>query len=377
MVVAVPMTLEVFLLGHLTALGRLYDVTVVANCPDGTLAQKLGENIEFVHVGIKREISPFQDSRCLMTLFRLFRSRQFMVVHSITPKAGLLAMVAARLAGVPIRIHTFTGQVWAGLKGWKRWLLKRMDVILARSATRLLADSPSQLSFLRKEGVVRTLTASVLGKGSISGVNRERFRPRSQARKEIRESLGIAEDAMVLGFMGRLKRDKGVLDLAQAFQMVFEEHKSVHLLVVGPDEEHLSQGMVDLAGEAASKMSFVQWTKEPELYLAAIDLLCLPSYREGFGSVIIEAASCGVPALASRIYGVSDAIVEGVTGWMHECGDVGGIASGLKHAVESRPEMAEMGLRARKRAHQDFDSSSLSEQLVALYKQLTGETRIA
>ena len=376
-VVAVPMTLEVFLISHLRALQTCYDITVVANCPDVHFLRKLGLDIEMVHVAIERNIAPFQDAKCLMALFSLFRSRQFSIVHSITPKAGLLAMVAAMLARVPNRIHTFTGQVWAGLGGWERELLKLMDKLLAFSATALLADSHSQLVFLRQEGIFKTSRGVVLGKGSISGVDGKRFQRKPLERQRIRYELGITDSAMVFGFMGRLKKDKGVLDLAQAFRIVGEENQSVHLLVVGPDEEQLMQRMIDLAGEAASRMSFVNWTKEPERYMAAIDLLCLPSYREGFGSVIIEAAACGVPTLASRIYGVSDALVEGVTGMMHECGDVCGIADGLKRAVAARHALTEMGSRAQKRANEDFDSSILSGQLAAYYGRLLAESEVA
>ncbi len=376
-VVAIPMTLEVFLLAQLKALQEFYDVTVIANCPDAQFLRKLGLDIDLLHVAIERDISPFQDAKCLIALFRLFRSHQFSVVHSITPKAGLLAMVAARLARIPNRMHTFTGQVWVGLGGWKRGILKQMDRILAESATELLADSYSQLKFLRDEGIVSTSSGVVLGKGSISGVDRKRFHPRPIERQRIRQELGLADSVIVFGFIGRLKKDKGVLDLAQAFRNVCKEHESVHLLVVGPDEERLMQRMIALAGEAASSMSFVSWTKEPEHYMASIDLLCLPSYREGFGSVIIEAAACGVPALASRIYGVSDALIEGVTGMMHECGDVGGIADGLKRAVAAGFELGEMGFRAQQRANEDFDSSILSSELVARYRRVLGERTVA
>ncbi len=369
-VVAATMTIEAFLLEQLAALMPLYEITLAANCPDKNFLKKFGLDLKLVHVPMRRGIAPLQDLKCLLMLFQLFKSRHFALVHSITPKAGLLSMLAAFFARVPVRLHTFTGQVWSTMGGWKRKVLRDFDWLLAISTTHILTDSRSQLQFLSEEGVVSWHKASVLGSGSISGVNLERFRPRQEEKWRIRRELDIPVCAPVFGFIGRIKADKGVLDLARAFGRLSAKGANAYLIVAGPDEENLTDRMTELAGASAKRICFVNWTQTPELYMAAFDLLCLPSYREGFGSVIIEAAACGVPALASRIYGISDAVVDGVTGLLHECGDISAIAAGMQKALDQADIVAEMGRRAQERARNEFSSRRLSSELVAFYDRI-------
>src|SRR5262249_29157030 len=161
----------------------------------------------------------------------------FDLVQSVTAKAGLLAMVAAWATRIPVRVHTFTGQVWATRTGFSRAALKLLDKLVARAATFVLADSPSQREYLVAEGIIQPSKSAVLGKGSISGVDPARFRPDPSARRIVRESLAIAECAVTLLFVGRLHRDKGVLDLARAFARLADRRPDVHLVIVGPDEE--------------------------------------------------------------------------------------------------------------------------------------------
>lgn len=374
-VVAAAMTIEVFLLEQIAALMPLYQVTVVANCPDKKHLRKFGLDLDIQHVPMCRDIAPLQDLKCLFRLFLLFRARNFAVVHSITPKAGLLSMVGAVLARVPLRVHTFTGQVWATTAGWKRAGLKSLDRILAMSATHILADSRSQLKFLAEEGVVKEHRADVLGSGSISGVDIKRFQPRQEEKWRIRRGLDIPDSATVFGFIGRIKKDKGVLDLARAFGLLPISGPKAYLMIAGPDEENLTRKMIELSGGSADRIRFVSWTQTPEFYMTAFDLLCLPSYREGFGSVIIEAAACGVPTLASRIYGISDAVVDGVTGMLHECGDVAAIAAGMKRALDEPEFVKEMGRRAQNRARTEFSSARLSAELVGFYSGILSGTQ--
>lgn len=369
-VVAVTMTIEVFLLEQLASLMPLYEITLVANCPEKQHMRSFGLDLEIVHVPMQRGIAPLLDLKCLFRLYLLFRKRRFVLVHSITPKAGLLSMVAASLARVPIRVHTFTGQVWATMEGWRRKVLRSLDQVLAVAATHTLVDSRSQLQFLTQEKVLNGCKSEVLGIGSISGVDLKRFQPREGEGFRVRKQLDIPKHAAVFGFIGRIKKEKGVLDLARAFSMLSTQGPLTYLVIVGPDEEKLSNAMREFSGEAAQRIRFVEWTRTPEFYMAAFDVLCLPSYREGFGSVIIEAAACGVPALASRIYGISDAVVDGVTGLLHECGDVSAIAAGMQRVMDESGMVQEMGRRAQIRVQQEFNSSRLSSELVAFYDRI-------
>lgn len=351
-----PFVLNAFLLGHLRHLGRGMRVTVCVNVKESDIPVDLPGHAELHPVEIRREISPCKDLGALYRLWRFYRDRHFDAVLTVTPKGGLLGMIAARLAGVPVRIHWFTGQIWATKTGFSRKLLKTMDIIVANCATNLLADSPSQKDFLVRNKVVHSGKISVLGQGSISGVDTARFREDRPAGDFIRKKTGIMSDAVCLLYVGRMKREKGVLDLLEAFQKLRQELPKLHLILVGPDEE----GLLHNDG-IDSRVTTIGYTKCVESYMAAADLICLPSYREGFGSVLIEAASVGLPAVASRIYGITDAVVEGETGLLHRAGDVDDLADCLRSLSTDDGLRRRMSENASKRVRKHFASSTLED----------------
>jgi lipopolysaccharide/colanic/teichoic acid biosynthesis glycosyltransferase/glycosyltransferase involved in cell wall biosynthesis len=370
LVVASELTVRAFLRSQIAAMQDEYDVTVVVNRPSAELVRELGPSVVVQPLAIRRQISPIHDFLCLLALVRLMRAARFDLVHSLTPKAGLLAMIAAWVARVQVRVHTFTGQVWATRSGVQRVGLKLLDRVIAAAATFTLADSPSQRAFLTAQKVAPVSKIAVLGHGSVSGVDTKRFRPDTTVRRSVREALGIPEHDTVLLFVGRLQRDKGVLDLARAFAMIAARHPEVRLLVVGPDEQHVSAEMRALCGPHHERLHFCGYTHNPELHMAASDVLCLPSYREGFGSVIIEAAAVGLPAVASRIYGIVDAVVEGSTGLLHEPRDVNALAGQVERIVEDHELRRALGAAAQARAARDFSPETLAASVLGVYRGL-------
>jgi len=291
------------------------------------------------------------------------------LVQSITPKAGLLAMLAAWICRVPIRVHIFTGQVWVTRGGFSRWYLKSFDHLIAALATSLLADSPSQKQFLVEEGVAKAQDIHVLGDGSICGVDTLRFKPNQEAKKKVRSQAEIPEEATIALFMGRLKKDKGVLDLARAFGTLQSDITNLYVVFAGPDEEGLAGQILQLASSRRDQVRFMGSVNNPEDFFAAADFLCLPSYREGFGLVTIEAAAAGIPTLASRIYGITDAIIDGVTGILHQAGDSAGIAKGLKEMMDAH-SCQSMGEAAKNRAFELFSTSRLVKAQLSYYQSL-------
>lgn len=369
-VVSSEMTLSAFLSDHIRAAAKNYEVTVVVNTHSSDLLEKLNLPGRLRIIRIVRQISLVHDLRALIELVFFFRRECFHIVHSVSPKAGLLGMLAATLARVPCRVHTFTGQVWVTRRGWRRMLLKSVDRLLGALTTAALVDSPSQRQFLLEEKVLSAAKAQVIGAGSICGVDAERFRPSDEARKEVRQALGLDDTAVVLLFLGRLNRDKGVLDLVDAFRMLAARREDVVLLLVGPDEGGLLSQVRSRIGTGAGRLKVVGHTDVPQRFMAAADVFCLPSYREGFGQVLVEASACGIPVVASRIYGITDAVQDGLTGILHPPGDPVAICDALNALVADPLRRHKMGEAGYRRARDMFSEASVSRGLMAFYGRI-------
>lgn len=374
-VVSSPMTVEAFLIDHIRALSERYEVHLALNAAPDSMQHPALRQMTIHRVPIERTISPVADMRALVHLVQLLRAAGFSGVHSVTPKAGLLAALAAFVARTPVRVHTYTGQVWATRKGAGRRLLKALDTVIARLDTHVLVDSATQRDFLRAQGVLRAGEGEVLANGSVCGVDAARFRPDPATRAAIRDELSIPASALVFLFVGRLNRDKGVLDLACAFEAVARKRADVFLLFAGPDEEALERQIRTRCGETASRVRFVSWTDAPERYMAASDVFCLPSYREGFGAVIIEAAAAGLPAIGSRIYGIVDAIQEGSTGLLFTAGSVSELAAAMEKLAGDQTMRSTLGGAARARALKAFSRGTLTAALVSFYERILPRTK--
>ena len=361
-------TIHAFLISHLRSLSSRYEVTLLVNTSNPYFLKKYGLKIKVIPINILRKINFFSDLLCVITLIKIFYKAQPNAVHSITPKAGLLAMLAAYLVCTPLRIHTFTGQVWANKKGLTRLLLKMIDFSIARLSTFNIVDSSSQQKFLIKNNILNKNKSIVFGSGSVSGVDLSKFMPNKKSFFNVRSSLSIPFDAFIFIFIGRLNSDKGVLDLAQAFAKL--QDKSVYLLVVGPDEGNFAAQIQKINKHKLNQLRFVTWTKSPELYLAASNILCLPSHREGFGNVIIEAAATQIPAIASNIYGISDAIINHQTGILHPVEDVDAIARAMQYFLNNPHMVLKFGKVARKRAIAKFDSKKITAFWIEFYSRI-------
>ena len=369
-VVSSEMTVKAFLAGHIRAASARYEVTVVANAAGADIA---GIPAKLIYVPIVRKIALLADLRALLQLIRVFRRERFDLVHSVTPKAGLLAALAGAIAGVPVRTHTFTGQVWATRSGAARALLKALDRLTAMLATGVLADSASQRDFLVAEGVVAADRIQVLGQGSVNGVDASRFRPDASAREKVRVQAGVPPQAVVFLYLGRFSRDKGLRELARAFAHIGKDVPDAWLMLVGPDEDGIAEEIREACGSAAGRLRILGYTREPEYFMAAADVFVLPSYREGFGSVILEAAAAAVPAIGTRVYGVTDAVVEGKTGFLVPVRDASALAERMRQLAGDAPLREEMGRAARARALRDYRPEDLTRAMLGYHEELLGK----
>ena len=359
--------LRAFMTDHIQALSKHYDITIYANFALDRCLDIGSERIKIVHIPFERKIRIWIDLKSMFELYWHLRRGGFNSVHSLMSKAGLYAMSAGFAARIPLRLHMFTGQVWANKRGSFRFVHKSFDRLIAALATNLFTDSPSQRDFLIEQGVIRA--AHVLGDGSVCGVNTQKFCPSPENKLELRRTLGIDANAVVFGFLGRLNADKGVLDLAMAFASA-ELPSNAVLMVVGPDEDDTIAQIHAEVGDLNGRLKLVGFTTTPELYVNMFDVFCLPSYREGFGTSVIEAAACGVPSIVSRIYGLTDAVEEGVTGLMHEPGNRTEIAQALEAMCNDADQRRRLGEAARNRVLMKFKSNKLVDEMIKYYENL-------
>jgi len=370
-VVSSPFTVNGFLINHLMWLSKYFEVTLFVNLEREKLSARLDlSRIKVVDIPLERKIKIFKDINAYWQLFKYFSTSNFISVHSVTPKAGLLAMSAAFFAKIPNRYHTYTGQIWVRRKGLYRYFFKKIDWIISQFATFVMADSTSQIQFLLKEGVCKPGKIGMLGSGSISGVDHNIFKSDEVIRAEIRKKFLISEDVCLFLYVGRISKDKGIYDLLKAFTELKKKYINIALWIVGPDEEGIAEKLNYQDPELFSSSSWFGLSSNPEIYMASADILLLPSYREGFGTVIIEAASCSLPTIAYKIDGVIDAIVDGQTGLLVRMGDIRDFRNKMELLYNDPRLRLKLGASAQKRANLDFSSRTITKAWLAFYRHL-------
>jgi glycosyltransferase involved in cell wall biosynthesis len=369
-ITTLPYQVNVFLKEHALALRDDAELTVINNGGAEELHPELQGWVRHHKVMIERPIRPWADLCALIQIGRILMTEQPDIVQTMTPKAGLLGMLAAFGCRTPIRVHWFTGQVWVAKRGPLRFALRTCDRLVAWLSTSALVDSPSQRDFLVQEHIAPLDGLKVLGKGSVRGVDTRRFRPDSEARRSVRRELGLSERDTVALFVGRLTNDKGLLELVTALRELHVELPHLHVALVGFEEGDFVQTLLHEVGSARDRLHILGFSQSPERYCAAADFLVLPSYREGFGSTIIEAAACGIPAIGTRIYGLTDAIVDGSTGLLVAPRETSQLVAALRLLASDHQLRARMGEAARARALRDFETTALTAALREHYSDL-------
>lgn len=370
-VVSSPVTVKSFLLDHIKALSEDFDIYLAGNFSEDDIA--FLENLKLAghkSIEIYRKINLSKDLASVLKLRRYLKQESFFATHSVTPKAGLITALAARMARVPYRIHIFTGQVWFTRTGLMKQLLVFLDRVIAGLNTHILVDGESQRQFLIDNRVLKESNSYVLGKGSISGVNTTRFNPDAETRLQLRNSTGVG-NKVVFGFLGRLNKDKGINELYAAFDRLAGERDDVHLLFIGGDEENMLSLLPSFRNikEGVNFTNF-GYTNKPEEVLQALDVFCLPSYREGFGTSVLEASCLGIPVICSDTYGLMDAMVDGVTGLRHKVKDIDDLYCQMLKMAEDKELREQLGRNGRSYVLENFPGEVITGEWVRFYKSL-------
>lgn len=375
-IVTVPVS-TIFFRGQIEQLRRDgFRVTFIAS-PGPQAAAIEAEGGEFIGVPMEREIAVLKDVVSLWRLWKVLRAVRPDVTNVGTPKAGLLGGLAARLAGVPLRVYTLHGLRLETAKGWKRRLLILMERLACGNAQYVRCVSQSVRDRAIQLKLVQDKKTYVVGRGSSNGVDFELFRKTGQRigeARELRQKLGIPQESPVVGFVGRFTRDKGIGELYWAFVQVKSYFPDARLLLVGDFEEGdpvdklVRQGL-----ETERGVIFAGMVKDTPRYYAAMDVLALPTYREGFPNVPLEAQAAGVPVVTTRVTGAVDSILDGVTGKLVPAQDADALAEALVELLGNPKKRKHMGKLAASWVEDRFRRELVWEELVKDYRRILGK----
>lgn len=367
-VATIPLTIESFFIPQLQYLAANgFDVTVVCS-NDSNLQEKLGESIRFYPIDIPRGISVGGSIYALKTLTRFFKKEKFDLIQYSTPNAAFYSSIAAKKAGCKVRNYHLMGLRYLGASGMGRTILKALEKIACYNSTSIECVSKSNMEMGIKDGLFPKEKVTVVWNGSTGGVDLSRFdfSKRQQWRREIRKELGYSGSDFVYGFVGRITKDKGIDELLSAFLELKDNSK---LLLVGDIEEdnHLDVELLSKA-QQNSNIKFHSFVSDIERYYAAIDVLVLPSYREGFGNVVIEAGAVGTPAIVTDVPGPTDTIDREKTALVVPVKNPNALAESLRK-IRERDYVA-MGENAAQFAKEKFDSKVLCQKILERKKAI-------
>ena len=353
------------------------DVSIACNM-DAEYEKKLREEFPFVHtypMPFPRGISLFGSMKSIVLLSKLFKKEKFNMVQYSTPNASMYAAIAAKFAKIPVRLYCQWGMVYVTMGGVKRLIFKTIERMVCRFSTQIQPDSTGNLAFCRKEGFYDEQKSLVIWNGSAKGLDLTAFdiSKKEDYAKEIKEKYTIADDALVLGFVGRLGREKGCNELFKAFKGLKEQFPGLKLLFVGPieKEETIEPDLLDYFRTCDDIIKTDRVTNV-EKYISAMDVCTLPSYREGFGMSVIEASAMEVPVVVTEYPGPSGAIQENVTGISVEIKDSDGLKLAIAQLLNDRERRITMGRAGRAFVKSNFEQKEFIKRYMENRMELLG-----
>lgn len=376
-ITTVSISLDYLLKGQLRFLNQHFEVVAVSGEDEHLRTVAEREQVRVVPLPMQRAIRPFYDLVALWKLYRLFKKERPQIVHSITPKAGLLSMLAAKMAGVPIRMHTFTGLIFPSKTGVFQQLLIKMDQLLCWAATHIYPEGNGVKHDLENYKIT-SKPLQVLANGNVNGIDVEFFscaQVSTEQKDQLQQELGIQPNDFLFIFIGRLVGDKGINELITAFNSplfwrgVGGEAK---LLLVGPFEAELDPLLPETLKviETHSNIISVGFQADVRPYLAISDCLVFPSYREGFPNVVMQAGAMGLPSIVTNINGCNEIIEEGINGLIIPPKDSMALQNAMICLLEDKNVYKNLKNNARQMITSRYEQKLVWEALLEEYRRL-------
>lgn len=392
-ITTVPVSLKSLLRGQLAYMSDYFNVLGVASSGMQLEQVRVEGRVEVVPIEMTRSITPLKDIVALYNMYRLLRKEKPLIVHSHTPKAGTVGMMAAWLARVPLRLHTIAGLPLLETTGNKRLLLDFVEKVTYACATNVYPNSVGLYNIIIKNKYTSKKKLKVIANGSSNGIDTSFFNPElysDEQKHQLKSELGIKEQAFVFIFVGRLVKDKGLNELVKVFESLrFEglakadlrlrfESLDVKMVLVGDYERELDPLKPETEKEINENPDIIAvgFREDVRPYFAIADALVFPSYREGFPNVVMQAGAMGLPSIVTDINGCNEIIRDGVNGIIIPPKNEGELKTAMLRIMDNKEERLQMASVARQMIAERYEQKMVWEALLAEYKRLEENVRM-
>jgi len=328
-----------------------FDVTVITSADEAGTEKQISSSAKVYLVPLTRSITPLKDISCFKKILDIIAKGDFDIVQYSSPKAALLGSLAAWLCRVPVRLYLMWGMVYVTQSGIKRLVLKSMEKIICFLSTQVSPDSKGNCSFAVEEKLSSAKKVSLVSNGSANGIDLLRYDPRifEGKKTEVRRKWDIPDNVLVIGFVGRLRKEKGVNELVMAFEKLLKKYTNLYLLIVGPEEIQNKELLRDVEYFIKNdpRIVCVGYQDKPEEFMAAMDIFVLPSYREGFGLVNLEASAMRLPVVSTDIPGPRDSVINNETGFLVQAQSIDSLFLSMEKLIKNKDLRIKMGEAGR------------------------------
>ncbi len=349
-----------------------YEVQLLSSPGEKIVSLSNQYNIKRHCINIERHISLINDVKSLFRIIKVFRKEKPYIVHSMTPKAGMLCMLAAWITRVPRRVHTFTGLVWPTSTGLKRRILMATDWLTCACATHIIPEGKGVMNDLQSHITKKPM--KVLGYGNVRGVDMEKFSRRTEV-EEMAKGIKT-EGIFTFIFVGRIVGDKGINELVSAFAELHKKYEKTRLLLIGNFEQHLDPLQAETLNVIDKHTSIEslgpKYGDELLAYYAASDCFVFPSYREGFPNTVMEAGAMGLPSIVTDINGSREIIIDGKNGVIIPSKDVEALYHAMEEMITNTDKTKEYAANAREMIASRFERSFVCKCLYDFYEEICG-----
>lgn len=373
-VTTVPQSLQSLLKGQLRFMSSYYDMVAVSsdgNCFEDMVKE---QGVRGIKLNMTRKITPFKDLCSLFQLIKLFKQEKPFIVHTHTPKAGTLGMIAAWITRVPHRIHTVAGLPLLVAKGPKRSLLNFVERVTYSCATKVLPNSFALKDIIIENKLGSPKKIGVIGNGSSNGIDTRFFSADAvdKTKEELRTEFNIPQSSFVFIFVGRMVRDKGINELVAAFSQLYSENKNTRLLLVGSYEKELDPLLPETIDTIDNHPGIVAmgFQKDVRPFFKLADALAFPSYREGFPNVVMQAGAMGLPAIVTDINGCNEIILEGKNGVIIPSQNTSALLAAMKDFLLVKEATQKMAKQSRSLITSRYEQKEVWKAILEMYQSL-------